>query len=722
MKHNGNKFSVYESEEKSVLGLLDELGSYVNHNTDELKNKTDLYGDHLGSWQGLTKPTLSDEGLKATVEDINNKKIPTINKALLEKANTSDVALKGFININDFDESTRNKILGLQDGEINAVLGDLNVKTHNIGYNQITADKIAFGSLGKNKFANTYLFNTTLGGADSTFTVNNSSGGVCALVKVKSGTTYTITVKSGHDRFRIGESANYPSVGSTVNKIYFADESNKATLTANGGINYFIIYLSSSAQGFIEYDLQVEEGNVATSYTKPTLLLDYEQNTVPQSAIKKELIQFGYQVGIKLDVRLDDQSIYVPGENCIVITDSDRIMLKQGNYSYESIGANSVCVLANKKTLGIEYCKTSEIVGKTSDYIYLGVINKSTNQVDINGTFNLNGKEVYPFTGDVQAVSNNNFRYAIDINNSMYNVSTNTHLDNTTLLKDCNKVYAQYDNLMFKYPSYITKTLIGTEYTGLPIYRYDFKPLEPQNNPFKVKMPKVMVSANIHGNETLVMTNHIRFFTDLCENWRNDDNLCQLRFGVHFIVIPVVNPWGYNNNQRKNSRGVDLNRNFSEGWDSLTDSKYTDTSNINYKGSQPMSEKEVQFYDTITQTERPDIIIDCHNFNTFDEDGHVLWFGSNLMDVQKVLFDTANKLTGKIKKDYSYMPQDNSNLIMIKGATDGGVIKYCESLGIPSVIFEAVWKMKTSGQDTQKATTDGLGNLIFNLVKNVNNV
>ena len=81
-KWNGNKFSVYESEEKTVLGLLDELGSQVNHNTDNLKNKTDLYGDHKGSWQGLSSPTLSEEGMRATVEDIIDNKIPTIQSSL----------------------------------------------------------------------------------------------------------------------------------------------------------------------------------------------------------------------------------------------------------------------------------------------------------------------------------------------------------------------------------------------------------------------------------------------------------------------------------------------------------------------------------------------------------------------------------------------------------------------------------------------------------------
>ena len=101
MRYNGNKFSVYESEEKTVLGLLGELGSQVNHNTDNLKNKTDLYGDHKGSWQGLSRPTLSEEGMRATVEDIIDNKIPSIQSSLETiitkntEINVLDYGLKG---------------------------------------------------------------------------------------------------------------------------------------------------------------------------------------------------------------------------------------------------------------------------------------------------------------------------------------------------------------------------------------------------------------------------------------------------------------------------------------------------------------------------------------------------------------------------------------------------------------------------------------------------
>ena len=100
MRYNGNRFSVYASEEKTVLGLLDELGTQVNHNTDnlekisvdsskkvtheEIKNiyKLDETGNFTGSWFGLSKPTLTDEGLKATVEELKDNKIPSIETSL----------------------------------------------------------------------------------------------------------------------------------------------------------------------------------------------------------------------------------------------------------------------------------------------------------------------------------------------------------------------------------------------------------------------------------------------------------------------------------------------------------------------------------------------------------------------------------------------------------------------------------------------------------------
>lgn len=97
---NGKRFSVYTSDEKSALGLIKEVGEQTNYNTDELEKvkisdnkkvshqemqdnyKIDKDGNFIGSWHGLKKPTASQEGLQATVDNIIDKDIPTINNRI----------------------------------------------------------------------------------------------------------------------------------------------------------------------------------------------------------------------------------------------------------------------------------------------------------------------------------------------------------------------------------------------------------------------------------------------------------------------------------------------------------------------------------------------------------------------------------------------------------------------------------------------------------------
>lgn len=67
-KWNRNNFSIYNSEEKTVLGLIEDISNFNSEIIKEIDNKTDLFGDHKGSWQGLNKPTLSEEGAFAQVE------------------------------------------------------------------------------------------------------------------------------------------------------------------------------------------------------------------------------------------------------------------------------------------------------------------------------------------------------------------------------------------------------------------------------------------------------------------------------------------------------------------------------------------------------------------------------------------------------------------------------------------------------------------------------
>ena len=102
---NKKNFSIYTSDERSALGLIEELGNQTNYNTEELEKvkesdnkkvshdemnriyKIDKNADFTGSWHGIKKPTASQEGLQATVDKIVEQDIPNITSQLEHKTN-----------------------------------------------------------------------------------------------------------------------------------------------------------------------------------------------------------------------------------------------------------------------------------------------------------------------------------------------------------------------------------------------------------------------------------------------------------------------------------------------------------------------------------------------------------------------------------------------------------------------------------------------------------
>lgn len=97
---NKKHFSIYESDERTALGLIEELGNQTNYNTEELEKvkesdnkkvshdemnriyKIDKNADFTGSWHGIKKPTASQEGLQTIVDNIIDKDIPSINNRI----------------------------------------------------------------------------------------------------------------------------------------------------------------------------------------------------------------------------------------------------------------------------------------------------------------------------------------------------------------------------------------------------------------------------------------------------------------------------------------------------------------------------------------------------------------------------------------------------------------------------------------------------------------
>lgn len=168
-------------------------------------------------------------------------------------------------------------------------------------------------------------------------------------------------------------------------------------------------------------------------------------------------------------------------------------------------------------------------------------------------------------------------------------------------------IYSWYDALRAAFPDYITKHDLGMDASNTyHLYSYSFRPepLEDNSSSFTdaAPLPTLLIRGGCHGNGVAGdRTNmiHALYFLmyDVCHNSNDNEFLKYLRHNVNIELLPVMNPWGIDNHSRKNSNGVDLNRNFPYGWTYVQD-----TTSTVYAGTEPLSEAESQHIKTFIDT------------------------------------------------------------------------------------------------------------------------
>lgn len=160
--------------------------------------------------------------------------------------------------------------------------------------------------------------------------------------------------------------------------------------------------------------------------------------------------------------------------------------------------------------------------------------------------------------------------------------------------------------------------------SGIPMYRYDFKP--PISTQTKnvvntvgknIELPKILYTGGIHGGEYFQVISAYRFFKMLCDKWQKYELLSDLRWNVHFVVIPLTNPFGFQYPSRRynangvsvsklNEHNVDISGNFpSDNYQSGDNSKY---------GTVALSEPESIALYNIIQNENFILSIDNHTY------------------------------------------------------------------------------------------------------------
>ena len=173
----------------------------------------------------------------------------------------------------------------------------------------------------------------------------------------------------------------------------------------------------------------------------------------------------------------------------------------------------------------------------------------------------------------------------------------------------------------------------------------------------------------------------------ITENWGEDELLETLRWNCHFIV-PIVNNYGYNNTQRKNENGVDLARNFPEGW------KLTNSGDSTYGGPSPLSENGPQLIAQLLQDNKEDTIYFASHHNFGSGTSNFIWNASATKLQVNLGRQLVSKMTRKWKKQYIWMPQDEVTYVGYAddNAPSGSEAVYASSLGIQSVHLKLIMK------------------------------
>lgn len=191
----------------------------------------------------------------------------------------------------------------------------------------------------------------------------------------------------------------------------------------------------------------------------------------------------------------------------------------------------------------------------------------------------------------------------------------------------------------------VIKTLLGKDTSNTyNIYKYVFEPKNYEQT--------IILTSGMHGYEETAPIAVARLMHHVVNDNQNIDIYKYLKNKVRIVVIPLVNPWGFNQNPRKYGTvtGVNPSRNFDYNWDSYASSG----SEWDLKGSSAFSEKETQYMRDTYLLYKNDIsfTLDCHTGRGWTKDVFVYYVESDNI-LKPKLIEAAAWLDNRIKNKYN---------------------------------------------------------------------
>lgn len=211
-------------------------------------------------------------------------------------------------------------------------------------------------------------------------------------------------------------------------------------------------------------------------------------------------------------------------------------------------------------------------------------------------------------------------------------------------------IYSLYDGLMADYPTYITKTALGTASDGQTVYKYDFMP-HPMGNNTNAEdgLQKAIVFSGTHGEPLGVICLYYALKT-IYDDWKNNEQLGLIRMNTHFVVVPVVSPYSIDhmtetvegvNLGRVNANGVNINRNFPYKWALSSEGS-------NYSGPNPLSEPESQIMEALFKSN--DDANWATSFHNYGASGYAIWHMDEMRYMHRLSTEHLKRMSASYYK------------------------------------------------------------------------
>lgn len=254
------------------------------------------------------------------------------------------------------------------------------------------------------------------------------------------------------------------------------------------------------------------------------------------------------------------------------------------------------------------------------------------------------------------------------------------------------------DAMRAQYPNLITiKAPIGTFLTheNRPIYYVKISD-NPSTEEAPVE-PNVLYTAIHHAREPLSMTQTIYYMWYLLENYATNDEVKYLVDNTQMFFVPCLNPDGYIENEsadptgfgmhRKNKApvgttnpGVDLNRNYSYGWN--TTGVSANPNNDTYPGTSAFSEPETQAIKWLVETHDFKLASNSHTY------GDLILHPVGTTSAEFAdHHDYFAEYTNHMAIYNGYVAQKSSGLYPASGDSDDYMYKVDIGVGMKDTIF-----------------------------------